>query len=532
MRRPRLEVLEDRTVPSGYQQTNLAGYQPGLAHFTDPNLNGWGMTSMPDGSFCVSNAFTTGLATFYDRSGHVLPQTITVPSSSVPTLFGKPGSPGHPTGVVYNPTSDFMITNPETGASGPARLIFDTLDGLICGWSPAVDPTHAIVIRDTWKDGDPAVYTGLEIGQDSAGDNVLYATDFLGPNGAPTSPRGRVEMIGKGADGSFTTTRTFTDPSVTSFSDGSYGAWSVQAVGDKLYVTFASLKDLGGGVVDVFDTDGGHMVRFAANDAGIGQGPLQNPWGITRAPANFGAYSNDLLIGNVAGAGNINVFDPATGAYLGQLRQPNGAPVAITGLWDLEFGGGPPASGQTDRLFFDAGPNAPGVSINGLFGVILPAGDQAGNGGGDPTSEAAAPSQPMQQTLTGPQLQPAGQQALADWQGAGATAAQLAQLWQGPVSIQAPPAAYLGAGAGNQVWISPNAAGWGIDFGAGGLAAPGSTAVTGNAATGGGGTAPGTGTGGGPYSIVSVVRLSKQSTVAGNTAPASNDDVFGNYTLI
>jgi len=177
-------------------------------------------------------------------------------------------------------------------------------------------------------------------------------------------------MIG----GSFTTIRTFTDPFVTSYADGSYGAWSVQAVGDKLYVTFASLKDLGGGVVDVFDTDGGNMVRFAANYAGIGQGPLQNPWGITRAPANFGAYSNDILIGNVAGAGNINVFDPATHAYLGQLHQPNGAPIAIKGLWDLEFGDGTPDSGKTNQLFFDAGPNAPGVSGYGLFGVIHAAG--------------------------------------------------------------------------------------------------------------------------------------------------------------
>jgi hypothetical protein len=30
-------------------------------------------------------------------------------------------------------------------------------------------------------------------------------------------------------------------------------------------------------------------------------GRLQNPWGITQAPANFGKYSNDLLVGNVAG---------------------------------------------------------------------------------------------------------------------------------------------------------------------------------------------------------------------------------------
>src|SRR5262249_2634096 len=184
---------------SGYQQTNLVGYQPGLGHFTDPNLNGWGMASMPDGSFCVANTFSTGLATFYDRSGHVLPRTITVPSSAVPTLFGMPGSPGHPTGVVYNPTSGFVITDKDNGKSAPARLIFDTIDGTISGWNPDVDPTHAIVIRDTWADGSPAVYTGLQIGQDGAGDNVLYAADFLGNH---------VEML----IGGFTTIHTFTHP--------------------------------------------------------------------------------------------------------------------------------------------------------------------------------------------------------------------------------------------------------------------------------------------------------------------------------
>ncbi len=318
----RLEALEDRTVPSGYQQTNLVGYQPGLGHFTDPNLNGWGMTSMPDGSFCVSNAFTTGLATFYDRSGHVLPMTITVPGSAAGSAALGLGPTGHPTGVVYNPTSDFVIT--EGGKSAPARLIFDSIDGTISGWNPAVDPTHAILIRDTFANGNPAangkpsIYTGLEIGQYSQGQNVqnvLYATDFY---------NNQVEMI----NGSFTTINTFTDPSVPSFADKSYSAWSVQAVGDKLYVTFASLQDFDGGVVDVFDMNGNLLTpnHFDANGPGVG-GPLQNPWGITQAPAKFGAYSNDILIGNVAGAGNINVFDPATGAYLGKLDQPDGAPI-------------------------------------------------------------------------------------------------------------------------------------------------------------------------------------------------------------
>src|SRR5262245_7962707 len=295
--RPRLEVLEDRTVPSGYQQINLVGYQPGLGHFTDPNLNGWGMTSMPDGSFCVANTFTTGLATFHDRSGHVLPPTITVPGSAEGSAALGLGPGGRPTGVVYNPTSDFVITNKDNGKSGPARLIFDSIDGTISGWNPDVDPTHAILIRNTFATDTPAVYTGLAMAQ-NRGRNVLYAADFLSNR---DNPAGSVEMI----DGSFHTIGSITDPTATNL-DPNFRAWSVQAVSAKLYVTFASLADLDGGVVDVFDTDGSNMVRFAANAPG--EGPLQNPWGIAQAPANFGAYSNDLLIGNVAGDGNINVF--------------------------------------------------------------------------------------------------------------------------------------------------------------------------------------------------------------------------------
>jgi uncharacterized protein (TIGR03118 family) len=373
-------VLEDRTVPSGYQQINLVGYQASLGHHTDPNLNGWGMTSLPDGSFVVSNTFTTGLATFYDRSGHVLPQTITVPETTNPTALASaglvfaPAGVGHPTGVVYNPTPDFVITNPDTGKSAPATLIFDTIDGVICGWNPAVD-SKPIVIRDTWTTAHPAVYTGLEIGQDSQRHNVLYAADFLNND---------VEMIGKGKNGSFTTIKTITGKGLGVSSDPYSWVWSVQAVNDKLYVTFADLLNPasgGGGAVDVFDTDGHFRYQLDANGPGPG-GRLQNPWGITQAPANFGEFSNDLLVGNVAGAGNINVYNPNTHQYLGQLRQPNGAPIAIKGLWDLEFGDGVPGSGKTNQLFFDAGPNHPNDGTGGLVGVIHAAGDQGGDGSG------------------------------------------------------------------------------------------------------------------------------------------------------
>jgi hypothetical protein len=85
--------------------------------------------------------------------------------------------------------------------------------------------------------------------------------------------------------------------------------------------------------------------------------------------------------------------------------------------------------------------------------VIRAAGDQGGNGGG-PVREPAPPSQPVVQ------------QALADWQSAGASAAQSAQLRQVSVSIHALPASYLGEEAGNQFSISSNAAGSGWKLGA------------------------------------------------------------------
>ncbi len=153
-----------------------------MAPATDPNLNGWGMASLPNGSFCVANPFSTGVATFYDTSGHVLPQTITVPASANPLA-----PVGEPTGVVYNPTSDFVITDPQNGKSAPALLIFDTLDGTISGWNPAVDPTQAIVMKDNSTAAHSVLYTGLAIAQNSQGQNVLYAAD-IGQN--------RVEMFG------------------------------------------------------------------------------------------------------------------------------------------------------------------------------------------------------------------------------------------------------------------------------------------------------------------------------------------------
>jgi hypothetical protein len=125
---PRLETLEDRTVPSGYQQINLVGEQPGMAPRTDPNLNGWGMDYAPNGPFAVAdNGF--GLVTLYDANGKMLPQKVTIPA--------PPGQPPGPDstvrGLVYNATSEFVIS--EDGRSAPAEFLFCSKSGTISGWS-------------------------------------------------------------------------------------------------------------------------------------------------------------------------------------------------------------------------------------------------------------------------------------------------------------------------------------------------------------------------------------------------------------
>ena len=353
-----LESLDDRCLLSaGYEQLNLVGYQPGMARYTDANLNGWGLDFAPNGAICVANT-STGVATFYNRKGKTVAPPVTIPAAAI----DPPGTPGSPTGVVYNPTSGFRIT--ENGKSAPAEFIFDTLDGLICGWNPRVDPNHAIVIVDNSTEAPfGASYTGLTMAHNSRGQNILYAADS---GSGPTTSNNRIDMF----NGGFRSIGSFTDPSVASQDPGST-VFQVENVNNKLFVTYTGFTAPLGGVVDVFDP-AGHLLtpqHFAANAPG--QGPLEAPWGIVQAPSHFGRFSNDLLIGNVDGAGNINAFDPGTGAFLGPLTHPDGTPLAITGLWDLAFGEGGEQGSKNDELIFTAGFTTEDPAGNGLFGVIV-----------------------------------------------------------------------------------------------------------------------------------------------------------------
>jgi len=117
--------------------------------------------------------------------------------------------------------------------------------------------------------------------------------------------------------------------------------------------------------VDEFTTDGQLVARVV--NSGKKNAPLNAPWGLAMAPADFSVFSNDLLVGNF-GNGRISAYAKrgATWVFKGQLRHANGSPVVIDGLWAIAFGNGS-AAGPTDSLYFLAGPSD---EAHGLFGAI------------------------------------------------------------------------------------------------------------------------------------------------------------------
>ena len=116
------------------------------------------------------------------------------------------------------------------------------------------------------------------------------------------------------------------------------------------------------GYVDVFDFSGNFISRFAS------AGPLNAPWGIALAPAGFGSFQGDLLIGNF-GDGTINIFAPngtSLATDMGPLTVGGGAVFAVPGLWSLVFGDGDSDKPLT-TLFYTAGF---ADQTDGVFGSI------------------------------------------------------------------------------------------------------------------------------------------------------------------
>jgi uncharacterized protein (TIGR03118 family) len=323
-----------------FVQTNLDSNVPGAAIFPDANLtNAWGLAFAPGGAFWV-NANHSGTSNLFRGDGSLVQLVVTIP----PPPNSPSGTISSPTGMLSNPTTAFFVP----GSKSAAAFIFSTEDGTISAWNPTVDATHAVIAVDNSANG--AVYKGLAFGSNVDG-NHIYASNFRG---------GTVDVF----DSNFAPVSTdgqFRDPHVRA----GFAPFGIQNIDGDIWVTYAKqdgekMDDVGGpgnGFVDIFDTDGHLLRRFAEH------GVLNSPWGLARAPYGFGQFSGDILIGNPQD-GRINAFD-SQGNFQGALRRPNGEPVKIDKLWALQFGGG--AKSNPEMLFFTAGPND---ENDGLFGVI------------------------------------------------------------------------------------------------------------------------------------------------------------------
>jgi uncharacterized protein (TIGR03118 family) len=320
-----------------YTVRKLQSDIPGEAEHTDPDLvNGWGISHSPTSPWWVSDEGTDKSTLYNGNTGAKLGLIVTVA--------------GGPTGQVFNGSADF-----ELAPGAPARFIFATENGEIYGWNPTVNATNAIS-KVTTPD---AIYLGLAIGSVGTA-NYLYAANFHA---------GTVDVF-NGTWGPGNLPGTFTDPSLPE----GYAPFGIQNIGGVIYVAYAKQNEdhdeevagEGFGYVSAFDTAGNFIERVAS------AGELNAPWGLALAPANFGKFSGDLLVGNF-GDGRIHAFRKGEDGWEehGVMKGTDHTPIEIDGLWGIGFGnnngtnGG--GAGPTNTLFFAAGPDD---ETHGLFGSI------------------------------------------------------------------------------------------------------------------------------------------------------------------
>ena len=317
---------------NSYRVTPLVSDQAGVAPTTDPQLvNAWGLTSSATSPWWVSDN-ETDLSTLYNGAGAKQGLVVNVA--------------GGPTGAVFNPTTAFLLPG-----GSKALFIFDSEDGAIRAWNGAQGTTAIVTVPSMG-----GIYKGLAIANTAAGPR-LYAADFH---------NARIDVF----DGSFglVPNSGFEDPSLPA----GYAPFNVQTIGDRVFVSYAKqdadaedeVAGQGLGFVDAYDLAGNLLGRVAQ------RGQLNAPWGLAQAPASWGRFGGDLLVGNF-GDGHVNAYEELGNGHFehrGELRDANGGKLTIDGLWALQFAQGG-NNGTAGTLYFTAGPDD---ETHGLFGTITP----------------------------------------------------------------------------------------------------------------------------------------------------------------
>jgi uncharacterized protein (TIGR03118 family) len=397
-------------VLNKYLQSNLVANKASYsAKFTDSDfVNAWGIAIRPAGAaghFWVGAGGTSwqyvgDVSKSTDPALRVLFQDglkeVIVPGAD---SFTDDTSAGKITGVVYNGAelnSNLFRVTAQTATvsgspvtfSGSARFVFVTDSGIVSGWTDRAS-TGATVRVDG---GAAQVYDGTADGSAFFGVAIkpgswdaMWLADFgadpkivtLNSNWAKVSTVAFANPFGTGAGGAVkpgdpvpfniqvlsdgTKDRVFVAYALSQESPttpGDFYAAEEDAL-DAAAEAASGNKPNKGKLVE-FDTAGNRVRIF--DDAMR----LNAPWGLAIAPADFGLLSGKLLVGNFGGAGRICAFDLATGAYVDDLKGADGKPVAIAGLWALQFGNGV-SLGDVNALYFAAGPED---EVDGLFGSL------------------------------------------------------------------------------------------------------------------------------------------------------------------
>lgn len=334
-------VLPAAASANAYLQHNLVADQPGIADYTDPNLvNPWGLYTTATSPFWVNDA-GTGLATIYSSSG--------APSATKPSIAAsaKGTTPVPVTGGVANATGGFLIQGKSP------NFLFVTTQGTVSGYVSSISTATTQLMVDNSSKG--AVYYGMAISATTTSATpMIYAANFFS---------GGVDVFDTNYNPVVLPGTPFVDPAVPA----GYAPFNIWNLGGQLYVMWAKQSPsktsfaagAGLGAVSIFNLTGGLVQHIATG------GPLNAPWGVAIAPATFGAFAGDLLVGNF-GDGTINAFNPTTGAALGPMMDQNGNVISIPGLWGLLFGNGG-SGGDVNALYFTAGTDN---ELHGLLGSL------------------------------------------------------------------------------------------------------------------------------------------------------------------
>jgi uncharacterized protein (TIGR03118 family) len=328
-----------------YAQTDLVSNVSGLATITDPQLvNPWGISHSATSPFWLSNQGTNN-STLYAVTGSTnVTKTIINPPSGFVTIPTTGVGPQGPTGQIDNGNmSSFLVGNGGNDAS--AHFVFANLNGTISAW----DTGPAAFVQQTVAG---ASFTGLAVNQ---AQTKLYAANNAGTGGI------------KVFDSSFAPLNLGASAFATPTTIGARGLvpFNVQDINGSVYVTYAPAGHAaetaatgGMGAVAVF-TEGGALLQTVLSNK------LASPWGVAVAPATFGRFGGDLLVGNFSYADSeINAFN-LSGTFQGTIPIDTGS-AGTGGLWALDFGTGG-SNGNPNTLYFTDGING---ETGGLFGAI------------------------------------------------------------------------------------------------------------------------------------------------------------------